>query len=174
MNTTTPATPKRKGPMHWLKEAAIVLVMWFMISGAVDLWRTQGMPETAIPDGVLQTIDGESVDLIAMSQDKPVLVYFWATWCGACKFVTPTVNWMSEHYEVVSIALTSGENRRLKAYLNSHDYPFRVVNDAKGQLGRTWGISATPTIVVLKDGQIQSATTGITTLPGLWLRLLLT
>ncbi|UXI04379.1 protein disulfide oxidoreductase [Photobacterium sp. TY1-4] len=173
MNNTTPIPAKRKGPKHWLKEAAIVLVMWLMISSAVDFWRTQGMPETALPIAVLHTIDGEPVDLIAMSQDKPVLVYFWATWCGACKFVTPTVNWMSNHYEVVSIALTSGENRRLKAYLDSHDYPFRVVNDAQGQLGRAWGISATPTVVVLKDGQIQSATTGITTPPGLWLRLLL-
>lgn len=173
-NTPTASTkPKRKGLRHWLKEAAIILVMWGVVSTAVDLWRTQKMPETALPGAVLQTLSGESVDLIAMSRDKPVLIYFWATWCGACKFVTPTINWMSQHYQVVSIALTSGENRRLQAYLDSHEYQFRVVNDHQGHLGRSWGISATPTVVVLKDGQVRSATTGISTPPGLWLRLLL-
>ncbi|UTV29777.1 protein disulfide oxidoreductase [Photobacterium atrarenae] len=171
--TTPSATPRRKGVKHWLREGAIILVMWIAISSAVDFWRTQDMPEAMLPNTTLQTIDGELVDLIAMSQDHPVLIYFWATWCGACRFVTPTVDWISDHYPVVSIALTSGESRRLKAYLNSHDYSFRVVNDHQGQQGRAWGINATPTIVVLKNGQVQSATTGITTPPGLWLRLLL-
>ena len=30
--------------------------------------------------------------------DRPVLVYFWASWCGPCRLVSPSINWIAEHY----------------------------------------------------------------------------
>ncbi len=157
---------------YWLKEGVMVIIVFIVFSTMMDYWRSQDMPDGSIPPLVAQTVQGESIDLVTLSRDKPVMIYFWATWCPACKFVTPTVDWMSSDFEVISVAITSGENRRLNAFMENQDYSFKVINDSNGTLGREWGITATPSIVIIKDGKIVSATTGITTPPGLWLRML--
>lgn len=172
-DTEKPAK-KRWGAKYWLKEGMVIAIVLVTFSTMMDYWRSQDMPEGKIPALITQTIEGEDIDLIALSHKKPVMIYFWATWCPACRFVSPTVNWMStsDQYDVVTIALSSGDNRRLNAYMANHDYSFRVLNDNQGRLGREWGISATPTIVIVKDGEITSITTGVSTPPGLWLRIL--
>ncbi len=34
-----------------------------------------------------------------INQDSPVLAYFWATWCGPCRLVSPSINWLAETYD---------------------------------------------------------------------------
>ena len=131
------------------------------------------MPSGQIPDLVATTTQSEQIDLEAISQDKPVLLYFWATWCAACKFITPTINWLSDDYQVVSVAIHSGSDKRVNAYMNSHGYDFPVINDEKGVISRQWGVAATPAVVIVKEGKVESITTGISTPPGLWFRMLL-
>ncbi|MGF1832946.1 protein disulfide oxidoreductase [Photobacterium sanguinicancri] len=157
----------------WAKEGLTLLLIMLVVSTAMDWWRNQSIPQNTLAPKVYTAINGEQYDPVSLSYEKPVLLYFWATWCGVCKFVSPTVDWMNGDYTVISVAMTSGENDRLNAYMNYHEYDFPVVNDQSGQLGRTWGISATPTIMILRDGKIASATTGISTPPGIWARMML-
>ncbi|MEI6898055.1 MAG: protein disulfide oxidoreductase [Psychromonas sp.] len=165
-----------KGWFSWLKEALLlilIIVIIVIISAAIDLWRSQSMLSGSAPNLVAQSVSGEKIDLITMSQEKPVLVYFWATWCAVCRSVSPSVNFISEHYQVVTIALTSGESPRVQQYLNAKQYDFNVLNDPKGEISRAWSVSVTPTIFVINKGEISSITTGFTSPIGMWLRLLL-
>ncbi|CZF77073.1 protein disulfide oxidoreductase [Grimontia marina] len=168
-------TPKDKSkwkqPGFWIKEILTLVILFSVISFALDLWRSQDMPNEQLPNVALQDLSGETIDLVALSEDKPVVLYFWATWCGACKFVTPTVDWLAEDHDVISVAITSGSNDRITAYLQHHDLKFATINDERGSLSGMWGVRATPTIVIVKDGKIASITTGITTPPGLLARL---
>lgn len=164
---------KPKHAWYWQKEGLVAILLLTFISLALDYWRSRDMPTGNVPPLVAQTIQGETIDLFALSHHKPVMVYFWATWCPACKFVSPTIDWMSDRYEVVTIATSSGDNRVLKGYMQQNGYTFRVINDHRGELSREWGISATPSVVFIKDGDITAITTGISTPPGLWLRMLL-
>ncbi len=156
---------------HWAREAIFMAVIFTAVSVAVDLWRGQEIPDGEMPEMVVSTLQGERLDVKAMSYEKPVLIYFWATWCSICRFVSPTVNWMSNDYPVVSVALSSGENARLAGYLKHHEYDFPTVNDSKGVIARQWGISATPTVVIVRNGRVVSSTTGISTPLGIWLRM---
>ncbi|MEZ9058930.1 thioredoxin domain-containing protein [Vibrio pelagius] len=156
---------------RWSKELLSILLIVGVISAAMDFYRSQSMPQgNAIPM-VGTSIQGEEIDLIELSkQGEPVIVYFWATWCGACKFVSPSVDWLAKSHNVVSVSLSSGPDERVSRYLQAKDYSFDVLNDTSGQIGRDWAISVTPTIAIIKDGEIKSITTGVTTPLGIWLR----
>jgi hypothetical protein len=81
------------------------------------------------------------------------------------------VDWFSNHYQVVSVALSSGSDERVHRYMQAKDYEFPVINDSNGLISRQWNISVTPTIAVIYKGKIENISTGVTTPMGLWLRI---
>lgn len=163
---------KKKGLKGWLKEIGVMLFLAIIVSIAMDMYRSQSMISGDSPILVSESIKGEKIDIALMSQDKPVLIYFWGTWCPICSSVSPSVNFLSDYYPVVSVALTSGTAERVQQYLNSKDYNFTTINDSKGLIGREWSVSVTPTIFVVNNGEITSITTGFTSPIGMWIRLL--
>ena len=167
---------KRKVKKSWGSRLRSILgyVVFFLVVGwGVDLWRAQELVSGKAPELTAVSVQGEEVDLLAMSQEKPVLVYFWATWCSVCSTVSPSVDFVSNGYQVVTVALSSGPDERVQRYLGAKDYDFTVVNDEKGLISRQWGISVTPTLFVINKGEISSVTTGFTSPFGMWVRLLL-
>lgn len=68
-----------------------------------------------------------------LNSDKPVLLDFYATWCGPCKMLAPVLD---------RLAAEHGE------------YVFAKVNvDEEGALAAEYGVSSIPTLVVLKNGK---------------------
>ena len=173
-NSDKKTVTRRKGWLGWLKEAIIFISIIIVIGLGADLWRSQSMASGQAPELIAKSVQGNNLDLITMSQEKPVLVYFWATWCAVCSSVSPSVDFIADNYQVVTVALTSGEPQRIKQYLNAKQYNFNVINDPKGEISRTWGVSVTPTIFVIDKGEITSVTTGFTSPMGMWLRLIAT
>ncbi|WP_375055639.1 protein disulfide oxidoreductase [Zobellella sp. DQSA1] len=145
------------------------LLLLIVVVSAVDLWRSRDMPTELAVLGPLVTLEGEELDLAALSQEEPVLIYLWASWCGVCRFVSPMVNLVGE--PLISIAIASGPDARVAGYMAHHGYDFAVVNDEHNVLARRLGIQATPTLMVASRGELKYATTGFTTLPGMYLRL---
>ncbi|MBL1378760.1 protein disulfide oxidoreductase [Zobellella iuensis] len=152
-----------------LRSAFGYLLLLIVVVSAVDLWRSRDMPTTLAVLGPLTTLEGKELDLAALSREEPVLIYVWASWCGICRFVSPMVNLVGE--PLVSIAIASGPDARVTGYLAQHGYDFAVVNDEHHVLARRLGIQATPTLMVASKGELKYATTGFTTLPGIYLRL---
>ncbi|MCW2255917.1 thiol-disulfide isomerase/thioredoxin [Providencia alcalifaciens] len=155
----------------WSKELIGLIVILFIVFTVMDFWRK---PESLAPillePQLLAT--GESVSLATLSEKQPVLVYFWATWCGVCKITSPTVAELAKSgVPVISVALRSGDSERLLAGMTKKELNFPVINDINGQLANAVGISATPTFMIIDNGKMVSFTTGWTSYWGIKARL---
>lgn len=153
----------REGLVLLLIAAAAMLVM--------DQFRKPSLPASFV-HSPLHTIDGRTVDLKALSDERPLLVYVWATWCGVCRYTSPSVAKMAEEGDnVVTVALRSGDDATLAHWLEKKKYAMPVVNDEQGQLSRLWQIQVTPTLLIISKGEVKSMTTGFTSGWGMKLRL---
>ncbi|PSU84793.1 protein disulfide oxidoreductase [Photobacterium phosphoreum] len=176
MSSNTHQPPRRKW-RGWLKSIIIFMIMFTVATTALETWRNRHLNQMQISatQPAFTTIDGQQINIFKDSYDQTVLVYVWATWCGSCKVVSPMINWLNNqpwlNTKIVTIAMRSGDDRRLHAYLNMKGYDFPVVNDNSNVLTHQWKLSRAPTILIIKKGKIQATTAGLVTPPGLLARL---
>ena len=157
-----------------LKNAILLLVSLIIVSSILDFVRRPVVPEE-INKITLQDLQGNTFSLESLDQNKATLLYFWGTWCGYCRYTSPAINSLAkEGYQVVSVALRSGNEADVNDYLSKNDYHFTTVNDPKGELAKQWQINVTPTIVLLSKGKMDLVTTGLTSYWGLKVRLFFT
>ncbi|MFG0875416.1 redoxin family protein [Aeromonas media] len=157
---------------RWGKEALWLLLMALVVSTLLDLWRSPNLPTGAM-NAPLTLQDGTTTDLATLSRGKPLLVYYWASWCGVCRFTTPTVDQLWQEGEnVLTVALRSGNDARLRAGMENKGLAFPTHNDESGALAARWEVGVTPTFLIVRDGKLVSSTTGWSSAWGLKLRLL--
>ncbi len=90
------------------------------------------------------TVNDENFDKEVLQSDKPVLVDFWAEWCGPCKVVGPTIN-----------ALASDYKGKVKVA--------KLDVDRSPETAGRFGVRSIPTLIVFKDGEAQKAAVGVRT-----------
>ena len=156
---------------RWGRELLILLLITMAIVWGMDQLRKPVLPVgfSAMP---VQTLDGEQVNIAALSAQRPLLIYVWATWCGICRYTTPAVEKLTqEGGNVLSVALRSGDDERLAGWMAKKQLTMPVVNDASGALSRQWQVSVTPTLVIVSKGNVVGTTTGWSSYWGMKLRL---
>jgi thiol-disulfide isomerase/thioredoxin len=165
-----PADKPQAGKIKKWQFAALWLVAIVTVPLLIDSWRHSEAPAT-VPRQLLLDLNGVPIDLFQMSQEKPVLLYFWASWCPVCKAVSPAVAALQGEYPVVTVALSSGSREQVLSAAREQGLGMPIVNDADGDIARAWDVRGTPTIAVLYQGRVTSMTSGITTPPGISMRL---
>lgn len=153
-----------------LFSALTYLVMFVVIYTAVNLWRSPIMPDS--PKLIYQNSTGQVVDVISQSHDAPVLIYFWGSWCGICRTTSPNVQALhASGRDVLTVAVSSGDDNELLTYMNKHGHDFYTINDQHGAVFGDWGGQVTPSFVILDNGKVAQSFTGIAPLWLLKLRL---
>lgn len=85
---------------------------------------------------------------------------------------TPDVAALAEEGgNVLSVALRSGDEAKIRQYLAAKNIAMPVVNDPLGELSAQWDVGVTPTFVIIDSGRVVSTTTGWTSYWGMKARL---
>lgn len=156
---------------RWVFEALAILA----IVVVVQLWQARGLPEGPAPALAGKTPEGQLsslADTVAASGGKPVLVAFWATWCGVCKAEGGNLDAIAGDTPFFGVATNSGDALEIKRYLAERDRRFPTINDPDGQLAASWKVNGLPThFIVDGRGNVRFRMVGYATEWGLRARL---
>ena len=87
-------------------------------------------------------ITSENFEREVLNSDKPVLIDFWAPWCGPCRMLSPTISEIAEEYkDKVKVG--------------------KVNVDEEGELASMFRVSSIPMLVVMKNGKVVNSSVGV-------------
>ena len=89
----------------------------------------------------LEITDATFEDVV-LNSDKPVMVDFWAAWCGPCRMVGPVIEQISEEYEGKAIV-------------------GKVDVDANQEFAAKYGVRNIPTVLVFQNGEVVGRQVGV-------------
>jgi len=117
--------------------------------------QSAGIPVgTVVAPMTIKDLDGRPVDLGTVIGKRPVLLEFWATWCGNCEELMPAVREAQRQFgkevEFLGVNVTVNQTpARVRRYLEEHKPPFRTLYDSEGVGARAFKVPATAYVVVL-------------------------
>jgi peroxiredoxin len=124
------------------------------------------MPGSPAPDFQLQSLDGQTITLSGL-RGKPVLINFWATWCGPCRIEMPFLQGVSEdpdwlEQELVILAVNLGESPgTVRQFMEANNLDFTVLIDAEHKVSEWYNAALVPTTYFIdKDGIIKDIKVG--------------
>ena len=86
------------------------------------------------------TVTKDNFDTEVLASEKPVLVDFWATWCGPCRMVGPIVDEIAEERSDIKVC--------------------KVNVDEQQELAARFGVMSIPTLLVIKDRKVVNQSVG--------------
>ncbi len=86
------------------------------------------------------TITKENFEKEVIQSEKPVLLDFWAAWCGPCRMVSPIVDEVANENNTVKVG--------------------KINVDEQPELAQAFRVMSIPTLAVVKDGKVVNTTVG--------------
>ncbi|MDQ3689573.1 MAG: TlpA family protein disulfide reductase [Chloroflexota bacterium] len=152
---------RRLGRTH-LVVAATLPVILLVVLGGFLLWRAPAVSPTAIgtvaPDFSVTDLDGNSVHLADL-RGRPVIVNFWASWCGPCVEEFPLLSEAATRHAdeglVVVGIVWQDRSEAARTFMARNGATWSSAMDPEQQVARDYGILGPPeTYFIGRDGTI--------------------
>ncbi|MEN8178940.1 MAG: protein disulfide oxidoreductase [Pseudomonadota bacterium] len=164
---TKPSKPLKRRVLGWVLEIILLLIAVYLL----HLWQTRDTAAGEAPLLSGQTLSEEPFNLQDL-HGKPVFVHFWATWCPVCQLESGTINDLVGDYPLITVAMQSGSDTTIQAYLDENELSFPVISDPDGLLASRWGVTGVPaTFIIDAEGNIKFTEVGYSTSLGLRARI---
>jgi len=146
------------------------ILLFIVLSQGISWWKSRDAMSGKLSEFNIVSMDGSRA-VMSDYTGRPVLLYFWATWCPVCKLQRGSVQSIAGDHPVFSIASWS-EAEEVAAYMRDNELTFPVMMDEDGQLASDFGLKGVPvTLVLSPSGDIRFVETGYTTGIGLRIRM---
>lgn len=86
-------------------------------------------------------INESNFEAEVLNSEVPVLVDMWATWCGPCRMLAPTIKEIAEEHPEIKVA--------------------KIDVDENQELAVRYGVSSIPTLLVFKNGRVVNKSIGV-------------
>lgn len=127
--------------------------------------QSQSSGKPAVPFS-LKGLDGKTYHFSG-PREKPLVINFWASWCGPCREEAPDLKKLYEIYkgkiDLYAVNLTSQDNLKdVNAFVSEYQFAFPILLDEKGEVADSYKIQAIPTTFFIdKKGVIQQTVIGM-------------
>lgn len=156
-----------------VKEAALLALLLFIFSNALSYIKSPSLPSEKLPAFTATTIEGKEFDSLHVKDKKPLLIHFWATWCPTCKMENSNIDSLSKKFEVITIVENSGDDEKIKQFLQEKNLTFTVINDKDSNLASLFKVGGFPTTFIYsKEGILKFTEVGYSSYITLYLKLL--
>lgn len=148
-----------------------LLIIALVLAGCGARTDANGVPlgtreGEALPDAEFTTFAGEKVRLHEL-RGRPVVLNFWATWCGPCKVEIPMLQAAYNATDRTGfhlLAVTDEGQGVVRDFIAAEQMSFPVLFDVGGRAGSRYGIQAIPTTIFIDaNGVVAARHTGVLT-----------
>jgi len=154
---------------HYAKEILLFIFIMSIFANVISFYKSSDLNADALK---LDRVTLLNTQTYSFNHEKPVLIHFWATWCPTCKVEASNIEFVSKYYEVVTIAVNSGNRDKIIDYLLENDFRFNVLNDTNSSYAKEFNVVAFPTTFIYdKNRDLVFSEVGYTSTIGLMLRM---